>query len=184
MVEARQGLGTFVLEPSRSRNFQVDPATVITVRDVLDLLEFRISFESEAAALAALRHTPEQLRVIKDAVEYIQRLLESGVETKKADFDFHLAVAKATGNRYFPELLEHLGLAILPRARLDLRYISSDNAKEYLCRSNGEHREILAAITARDAEGARAAMRVHLTNSRDRLEGLYAKSDAKAPVQG
>ena len=40
---------------------------------------------------------------------------------------------------------------------------------EYLSRVNREHEEIYAAIARRDPESARAAMRIHLTNSRERL---------------
>jgi DNA-binding FadR family transcriptional regulator len=38
----------------------------------------------------------------------------------------------------------------------------------YLRRVNAEHESILDAITAQDADAARAAMRTHLANSRER----------------
>jgi len=177
LVEARQGIGTFVLEPAKGTNFRIDPATVVTIADILALLELRISFEAESAYLAAIRHTPEQLKQMADAVETIQRQLESGGETRRLDYDFHLHIAAATGNRYYVELLNHLGLAILPRARIDLRYIAGDNAFQYLNRSNQEHRDIYHAIARRDPESARAAMRTHLSNSRERLRKLYEEAE-------
>jgi DNA-binding FadR family transcriptional regulator len=177
LVETRQGLGTFVLETTNSAPFRIDPATVLTMRDVLALLEFRVSFETESASLAALRRSPAQLDRILECVESIDRLLAAGNETKKADFEFHVAIAEATGNRYFSDLLVHLGLAILPRARVDLRYIAPNDAADYLRRSNREHHEIYQAISSRDGEAARAAMRTHLNNSRDRLESLYRSSE-------
>jgi GntR family transcriptional repressor for pyruvate dehydrogenase complex len=183
LVEARQGVGTFVLESGRSANFPIDPATVITMGDVLALLELRMSFETESAALAALRHTPEQLREMHDSIERIQRHLETDGETKKLDFEFHLKVASATGNRYFSELLNHLGLAILPRTRVDLRYIAGNNTFDYLNRSNQEHREIYAAIARRDPASARAAMRTHLNNSREHLRQLYETAEGR-PAAG
>ena len=39
----------------------------------------------------------------------------------------------------------------------------------YLARVNLEHEDIYSAILRQDAEGARAAMRTHLSNSRERL---------------
>lgn len=181
LVQSRQGLGTFVLETAPSSTFTIDRATVLTMRDTLALLEFRISFETEACYLAAFRHTPEQLARMRGCIETIAQLLEKGNETKRADFEFHRSIAAATGNRYFSDLLGHLGLAILPRARVDLRYIAPTDAAEYLQRSNREHMDIYQAIARRDGEGARAAMRTHLSNSRERLRQL---SEAAAPDEG
>jgi DNA-binding FadR family transcriptional regulator len=55
---------------------------------------------------------------------------------------------------------------------------------------NREHEEIYAAIARRDPESARAAMRIHLTNSRERLRIAQeaaqqkAKADAAASAAG
>jgi len=55
LVETRHGIGTFVLEPVPSRTIGIDPNTVVTMRDVLAILEPRIWLETEAAALATGR---------------------------------------------------------------------------------------------------------------------------------
>ena len=182
LVEARHGIGTFVLAPPQGSNFRIDPATVVTIADVLALLELRISFETESAYLAALRHTPEQLAQMEACIDTIQRHLETDGKTTGPDFEFHLSIARATQNRYFVDLINHLGMAILPRARVDLRYIAGDNALDYLSRSNQEHREIFQAIARRDGETARSAMRTHLTNSRDRLRKLHDAAEAGQPA--
>ena len=44
----------------------------------------------------------------------------------------------------------------------------SHDRREYLRRVNSEHESIFDALTNRDAEAARAAMRTHLANSRER----------------
>src|SRR5471032_1048323 len=61
VVETRHGIGTFVLEAPAPSGFRIDPATVVTLRDVLAILELRISLEVESAGLAALRRSDEQL---------------------------------------------------------------------------------------------------------------------------
>lgn len=173
MVESRQGVGTFVLEKVKGANVPLDTATVLTMRDVLALLELRLSVETEAAALAAVRRSPMQLERMQSCVDRIQAELDSGrEETTEADFEFHLAIASATENRYFVQVLNFFGLAILPRTRVDVRYMATRSATEYLNRSNDEHRAILRAIAGGDSEGARAAMRTHLSNSRTRLQQL------------
>ena len=47
---------------------------------------------------------------------------------------------------------------------------------------NREHEEIYAAIARGDPESARAAMRIHLTNSRERLR--LSQEAAKGTVVG
>ena len=44
----------------------------------------------------------------------------------------------------------------------------TDERREYLRRVNAEHESILDAIAMQDGEAARAAMRTHLANSRER----------------
>jgi GntR family transcriptional regulator, transcriptional repressor for pyruvate dehydrogenase complex len=47
--------------------------------------------------------------------------------------------------------------------------LADDDQVSYLNRVNREHEDIYNAIARRDPEAARAAMRTHLTNSRERL---------------
>jgi DNA-binding FadR family transcriptional regulator len=85
-----------------------------------------------------------------------------------ADFRFHLEITRATQNAHFESLVQTLGTAIIPRARLDPSAASADERQAYLRRVNAEHGSILDAIANRDSEAARAAMRTHLANSRER----------------
>jgi DNA-binding FadR family transcriptional regulator len=61
-----------------------------------------------------------------------------------------------------------LGTTMIPRARLDPA-VDADAARQaYLRRVNAEHESIFDAIAGQDPEGARAALRTHLANSRER----------------
>jgi DNA-binding FadR family transcriptional regulator len=167
LVETRHGIGTFVLatEPSTS----LDVGTVVTIRDVMAMLELRISLETEAAALAAVRREDHHVADMQTAVDAFDRALETGGDGVAADFDFHLTIARATGNRYFESVFRHLGTTTIPRTRLDTSRMAPEAGPGYLVRTNREHQSICDAITRRDAESARAAMRMHLSNSRERL---------------
>jgi DNA-binding FadR family transcriptional regulator len=61
-----------------------------------------------------------------------------------------------------------LGAMIIPRARLDPAAKPDEERQAYLRRVNAEHESILDAIANQDVEAARAAMRTHLANSRER----------------
>ena len=92
-----------------------------------------------------------------------------------ADFQFHQQIALATGNRYFTDIMLHLGLSIIPRTRLHSTRHTSD-AGPYLERLSREHEDIYKAIARRDSDAARAAMRLHLSNSRERMRKAYESS--------
>jgi DNA-binding FadR family transcriptional regulator len=53
---------------------------------------------------------------------------------------------------------------------VDTTQLLPEPGPSYLYRTNLEHRNILDAIARKDPESARAAMRLHLTNSRERLK--------------
>lgn len=169
LVETHHGVGTYALEPSGGGDFRVDPADIATVRDVLVLLELRICLESEAAGLAAVRRSDTQLADMRRALDAFKSALDTGGDTITPDFQFHLLISQATDNRYFADLMSHLGSAIIPRTRINSAKFAHEDRPAYLARVNLEHEDIYSAIVRQDAEAARAAMRTHLSNSRERL---------------
>lgn len=169
LVDTRHGIGTFVLEPPAASGFRIDPAEIETAVDVLAVLELRISLETESAGLAAQRRTDEQLAEMRRALDEMASGEQGGRDTVGPDFRFHHLIALATGNRYFADIMSHLGATLIPRARINSSRLAREDLPQYLRRLQREHDEIYDAIARRDPEAARAAMRLHLTNSRERL---------------
>jgi DNA-binding FadR family transcriptional regulator len=169
MVETRHGIGTFVLDRAPQASLAIGADSIITVRDVLAILELRISMETEAAWLAASRRSADQVAQMGEALGDMQRALAQGRTSVEADVRFHQLIAQATGNHYFVDLLGQLGNAIIPRARVNTPGLDRETAADYLDRVNREHEDIYKAILRQDPEAARAAMRTHLSNSRERL---------------
>jgi GntR family transcriptional repressor for pyruvate dehydrogenase complex len=134
------------------------------------ILELRISVESEAAGLAALRRSDTQLRQMREALaEFQAHISDRTGNSVEADVKFHLLVADGTGNRYFSQILTQLGNTIIPRTRVNTAALAANDQFTYLEGVNREHQQIYDAIERKDPEAARAAMRTHLTNSRERL---------------
>lgn len=169
LVETRHGVGTFVLEEQSQGMLCFVPGAVLTLQESLDMLELRISLEVEAASMAALRREESHLNGMRLAVDEFEAGIESGVDTVKADFHFHLHLAKATANLYVEGVLRHLGTTIIPRTRIDESLLVNEPKGGYLRQINQEHRAIYDAILRKDPDMARAVMRTHLTNSRERL---------------
>jgi GntR family transcriptional regulator, transcriptional repressor for pyruvate dehydrogenase complex len=178
LVQTHHGVGTFALETGREGRFHLEAPTADGITEMLDLLELRISLESDAAGLAATRRSDEHLREMRSALSDFERHLATVGETVAPDFRFHLAIAMATGNRYFGELMGQLGLAVIPRTRVSSSWLNVEHRAQHLHKVNLEHQDIYAAIERRDSDGARAAMRIHLVNSRERQRLAHAGQPA------
>lgn len=167
LAETFQGRGSFVLAVPEPSTFSLESSAIRTHHDVLAMVDFRLGVESEAAALAADRATPERVDDIENALaDFGASGHEGAVE---ADFAFHRAVAAATDNRFYVDLLDSLGpmMIMLPRTQLGEEHSMTD--AQHVDRVLREHEQVSAAIRASDAATARAAMRVHLGNTRRRL---------------
>ena len=167
-VQTRHGIGTFVVGLGEGGAFHIGQQQKQTLRDVIAVLELRIGIETEGAALAAQRRTLPQLTAMRQALDAFKTAVAEGRDAVGADFQFHLEIARATQNEHFVELMGTLGAGIIPRARLEPGEPPSPERQAYLERVNAEHESILDAIAAADAEAARAAMRTHLANSKER----------------
>jgi DNA-binding FadR family transcriptional regulator len=171
LVETRHGVGTFALAPTQDHgNFRITDVDFDTVSDVIALLELRISLETEAAGLAAQRRTEHNLVAMQDMLNAFAGAIEAESDAVPSDFQFHMEVARATGNRHFADLMNYLGTMIIPRARVNTPNRAPEGRLLYLRRVHGEHESIFSAIRNQDTDAARAAMRTHLANSKDRLK--------------
>ena len=142
------------------------------------VLELRIGVETEAAALAAQRRTAHDLAQMRAALDAFAQAVEAGRDSVASDYQFHLEVARATQNPHFANLMTTLGAMIIPRARLEPDAPADEEHSVYLRRVNGEHDSIFDAIACQDVEAARAAMRTHLANSRERRRRANADGAA------
>jgi len=168
LVETQQGRGSFVLAMPDPSSFRLESSAIRSHSDVLNMIDFRIGVECEAAALGAQRIGTRTAGLVRAAMDDFEAAGPEGVV--EADFRFHRAIATATGNRFYVDLLDSLGpmMIMLPRIRLDDAYSMTDAA--HVERVTREHGNIAAAVIAGDGETARAAMRVHLGNTRRRLQ--------------
>lgn len=169
LVETRHGVGTFILDMPAPEGFTLGPATIGQLSDVLALLEFRLSLEVQAAGMAAERASPQAIGDVEQALKALLLGPEKSGSTTNADFQFHLQIAKAAGNPYLIDIMKHLGTKLIPRTRMNSAYTGQSNRSTYLQGINAEHQQIFDAISSRQVDAARAAMYLHLSNSRMRL---------------
>lgn len=170
LVETERGRGSFALTPPTAGPTSGQPArAVVTAEDRLHLLEFRIGVETEAAALAAGNRTERQLNAMRQALAEFTDSVEHPAHAMKADFEFHKAVAAASGNPFYTDCLSSLGQTMIAMPRTRLMTGVEHYARDHFEQVVHEHGSIFAAIADSDGASASAAMRNHLANSRRRL---------------
>jgi DNA-binding FadR family transcriptional regulator len=184
LVEARQGAGVFVIaKPSTAFSaIGLDIGKKISV--ALNVLEVRMGIEIESAGLAAQRRNGAQEAAIQEAFFDFDRLLELDQATGKTDFAFHRAIAAATNNSFYVEVLDALGERTIPCDLTSPWGTDSVLSKTYQVGLQHEHLAILKAISAGEPDAARAAMRRHLANSQDRYRRRLHERTASYVAEG
>jgi len=178
MVEPRQGAGVFVMAQASSAFSAIAGERSNKISVALNVLEVRMGIEIESAGLAAQRHSTSQVAAIQEAWNEFGRLMAAGNPTGKTDFAFHRAIAAATNNPFYLEVLDALGSRTIPCDVASPWGTDSVLTYEYQVGLHEEHRRILNAIAARDADGAREAMRDHLSRSQDRYRARLAEQSS------
>lgn len=169
LIESRRGSGTYL---RRSRDSLTTPpyAPPESLADLEDCLRFRMVIECSCAAEAARNRTDAALEAIRGAVQAMKTKVAGDDDVFETDMAFHLAVARAAGNRY-PALTLHY---LMPSIRMcvqlgrQLRSVPSSISSR---RVAGEHEAILHAIADGDADEAARQMRDHLNAGIERIFG-------------
>ncbi|HEY7643969.1 MAG TPA: FadR/GntR family transcriptional regulator [Hyphomicrobiales bacterium] len=177
LVITRQGAGAFVAAGTQ-RPFRIDPAGLVSLDDVIGIMELRMAIEVEAAAFAAHRAGRAQIRELEDMLQAIDAAIDKGEGAVNEDFALHRAIAAAAQNRHFADFLTFLGHHIIPRQTVRMATQEADSQRAYLGAIQEEHRRIVEAIQRHDVSAARKAMRRHLNRSLQR----YRKLGRSAPA--
>ncbi|TDO97369.1 FadR/GntR family transcriptional regulator [Marinomonas balearica] len=170
-VSPKQGVGVFISEPKPSSFNEFSTSDTLTISDAIESLELRTAVEVEGVALAVSRRSAVQEADICSSFDAFERKVALGESAEQEDYEFHLAIARATNNERFVKFLNVLGKKTIPRTRLreDAGLPRDPNLEQIL---NQEHKAILDAFLDRDIDRARDAMRAHLTNGCNRYRDL------------
>ncbi len=124
--------------------------------------------------MAARRRTDEDLRRMREALKSFDRETSVGEPAAQPDIDFHLAIAAATQDPHFVNLIDYFGrLLFVPGRRILFNYQElarhggSQERALYMNRVREEHGAIISAIESGLPEAAREAMRLHLERARE-----------------
>lgn len=167
ILESKQGRGIIVKNPNQRQAFRFsDVFETISVDEVNYFYEMRALLESEAAGLAAVRHTKEDMLSIKKGLEEMVEAVRSSSSGDEAHFKYNGAIAKASHNPVLIEFLSFLQNKLHSLAK-DLRLktmMSPERAETVL----SEHRRIVDSIFSGDSQKAKDAVIFHLKNAAQR----------------
>lgn len=157
MLDSRVGDGTFVCERtqflSRPLLWAFAGADHLELREIM---EARTLLEEDLAGLAAERASAAEIEEIGQHVRLMRECIANGTSILDADMKFHLAVATAGHNHLLKNAVQLLRNMMLQWIHFKL--LIPNVPSKVLKR----HEAIYQAISNRDAERARAAMRKHL----------------------
>ncbi|MDQ7858453.1 MAG: GntR family transcriptional regulator [Armatimonadota bacterium] len=154
-----------LVRPAGRRGMAVADVNLDDVREIMDLREV---LESHAAGLAAVRATPDALRVMEDSLARAGRCLAAGDASGllRWNTQFHDAVIASSGSRRLGEIAGRLRGYVVELRLVTLR------APGLPARSHQEHVAILAAIRRRRREVAETLMRAHIRAKAESLLGV------------
>lgn len=134
--------------------------------NVAELIEARRALEATCASLGALRRTDKELATAAEILERAQDETITAETWLQLDIRFHRAVARSAHNRALIVPLAALHAVVQPR--LNQSVLPMLDRQQV----NSQHHAIYAALEARQADAAAAAVHRHV----DYLEGLYRRS--------
>jgi DNA-binding FadR family transcriptional regulator len=177
LIDARQGVGAFVLSKEQRSAIRIDREDLKDLSKMQQLFELRCILETEAARLTASRGNESDLALIR---QYLDRMMgeerwEDG--SIEADLGFHREIARATGNGYIHSFISF----ICEHIRLSIRYARQTNPLHDLVTVNlAEHVRIYDALAARDERAAAKAMGDHIIGAAARVGVVLAKTEEPA----
>ena len=154
----------------------------IPLQEAMEIYDLRAMVDESAGRALAERITPDQLKQLRTMVEQMERLVKDGHNTSASDdyhalnLAFHDCIVDFVGNRKLIDLYRRLvkELSLFRRANL------ADG--QQIPVSVQEHRAILKAIAAGDADGAARTLRAHVLESKERTLKNHTPPAADAPA--
>lgn len=167
VVVTHQGKGTYVTRDVARYDVFSDnqPILHLSREEFDDMYVFRQTVEFRCMALAVKNATEDNIKELEQA---LNRMLVNKDDYKKysqADFDFHLAIVKASHNKIFIHVMESL-------KGIYIHYLEELNRVLGITLESVEaHIKVFMALKNRDAQAATETLNAAMTHNVQALEG-------------
>jgi GntR family transcriptional repressor for pyruvate dehydrogenase complex len=165
-IEVKHGSGIYVGEHINSfflmnPIYSHDPPTR---KQLIDLIEARISIEVSTVALAAENADTDQIEVMENLLQEAKMNMDNDSLLNQINMRFHRAIASASGNLVFEQIMRVLSNLFHEE---QLLLIDIFRSKEV---DHRQHLQIFKAIKERDTGGAARLMKSHLEGVREAIK--------------
>ncbi|MGO2365361.1 MAG: FadR/GntR family transcriptional regulator [Pseudoalteromonas sp.] len=169
LISSRPKQGIRVLPENNWNMFDTDVLRwILSSKPSLSLLkeftQVRVALEPQAAALAAVSATAEQLAGIDNALARMADADQGLDDPLEADIAFHTSILVASNNRFFVQLTEFISTAL----RVSIRY--TNHIKGVPGADVAKHADILDTIKSRNPERAKKAVETILEEALELIE--------------
>lgn len=170
LVEAKAKVGTRVLDRSSWNFFDSDVLgwrfeTGLDFDFIEHLAEMRLALEPAAAAAAAVRATSDDIVALYAIAAKFDDLSHTAGSIAKVDLEFHVAIARMSGNPFMRSASALIEAALAISFQLSSPAASPETIDEVA----SNHLRIAHAIASRDPQKAEAAMRHVIDVGKDRI---------------
>ena len=155
LVDSTQGAGYYV-----KRTTPVDYEWTHAV-EPQEIIRARMALEPDIARLAAEQINDEQRMELRGIIERFKAEAGKDVYTTTADREFHLFLAKASGNVLYSMIMEMV-FKTMQQRMWELILQRTIATKKYRDQNNAEHLHIAQAVLDRRADDAYAFMKEHM----------------------
>lgn len=172
IIERKQGSGTYLRALPARGTARIKLTVNLEREALLRIHEVRRALETEAAELAAMHATDEEILDLEAKLRQMETVRARDGRAPEEDWDFHLAIYRCTHNPLFVQIFENL-------KGLFHRFFERPLGIEgFSARSFELHRELYQAIADRSPERARSLTEQILAITQDDLERGQPTHDA------
>jgi len=174
LLEVRPGDGTFLADTQSALLPKVIQwSMLLGDKPTQDVIQARAYVEVAVARVAATRRTDDDIRILRGHLDTMLDAVTDKTAFQDADVAFHLAMATASNNVVFVDLLHSMHALLEVWSSKTLK-VSRDLKPYYL-----EHLAVFEAVEAQNPDAAAMAMDVHMTQAVGRIQALTDFPDAE-----
>lgn len=160
-VTVKQGEGTYICKFDSGKLFNQN-LLLPNPKDISQLFQVRKLLEPGIAGIAAENRTENDLKQMEELIS------GSGENSWEADYNFHLAIARAAENEILVQLLEFISASMKKTMIGFHQFIEKD--QEVFEEINSQHEQIFQMILQRKPVLAKQRMQEHLDFVEDLLK--------------
>lgn len=176
LIQVRHGSGIFLNDINEK--VLIEPLTLELLKEknnLFNLLELRKGIESEAAYLAAIRASNDDIKNIQKCLQKMKKDIDKE-NIIMHDFNYHYAIVIATKNPVYIKAFKTITGIFQQGLKVTFKYLH-ENQENYL-KMIDEHTAVFECLESRNSKQARLAMYEHLEKVRIRM--MQAKAYKKS----